>query len=89
LVDGLIPQTGLSCLTGRSDCNKSTLLRQLLFEIASGLETFLGFRMHSKYKRVVYISTEDDFKSIAALIRKHYPNGIPDEIPDRIYWSKA
>ncbi|SEW35745.1 AAA domain-containing protein [Chitinophaga sp. YR573] len=86
LVENLIPQSGLCCLTGSSDCNKSTLLRQLSFEIAMGLETFLGFKMNPKYKRVVYISTEDDFKSIAALIRKQYPDGMPDEIFDRIYF---
>jgi len=75
----LIPQTGLCCLTGSSDCNKSTLLRQLALEIAAKSDSFLGFELKGRTNKVIYLSTEDDANSIAAILRKHYPQGIPGE----------
>ncbi|MFX1708102.1 AAA family ATPase [Chitinophaga sp. CC14] len=86
LLDGLIPQTGLSCLTGSSDCNKSTFLRQLSLEIALGSENHLGFKLNTRHKKVIYISTEDDFAAISALIKKQYSKDRPEEILDNIYF---
>lgn len=79
LWENLIPQTGLCCLTGSSDCNKSTLLRQLALEMALGSDEILGFKVNAKYKNIIYISTEDDANSIAASLRKQYTEELPIE----------
>jgi len=73
LWQNLIPQTGLCCLTGSSDCNKSTLLRQLAMAISLGKDSFLGLKLNPKHQKVIYVSTEDDANSIAAYISKQYP----------------
>ncbi|RBL93341.1 AAA family ATPase [Chitinophaga flava] len=86
LLEGLIPTTGLTCLTGASDCNKSTLLRQLAIDIASRKESFLGFKLTSIYGKCIYISTEDDYQAISALLNKQYPSTAPDEVLDNIYF---
>jgi RecA-family ATPase len=79
LWENLIPQTGLCCLTGSSDCNKSTLLRQLAIEIALKSDEILGFKVNAKYNNIIYISTEDDANSIAASLRKQYTEELPME----------
>lgn len=86
LLEGLIPTTGLTCLTGASDCNKSTLLRQLAIDIASGKESFLGFKLTSIHHKCIYISTEDDYYAISALLKKQYPSTEPDESLNNIYF---
>ncbi|NSL89337.1 AAA family ATPase [Chitinophaga sp. Mgbs1] len=77
LWQNLVAQTGLCCLTGSSDCNKSTLLRQLALEIALESEEFLGFKLNAKHNKVIYVSTEDDANSIGALIGKQFVEGLP------------
>jgi RecA-family ATPase len=79
LWQNLIPQTGLACLTGSSDSNKSTLLRQLALEIAIESDDCLGFKLNAKHNKVIYVSTEDDANSIAALLSKQYFDGLPIE----------
>lgn len=84
LVEGIIPQNGLSCLTGSSDCNKSTFLRQLSLTIATGDENFLGLKLKPRFRRVIYISTEDDHWAMSALIRKQHSKDVSQETLDRI-----
>jgi RecA-family ATPase len=86
LLDGIIPQVGLSCLTGSSDCNKSTLLRQLAIDIAVGKDSFLGFKLTPKHRNVIYVSTEDDCTAISAFTNMQYPNNLSDEILDQIHF---
>jgi RecA-family ATPase len=86
LLEGLIPKTGIVCLTGSSDCNKSTLLRQLAIDIVLGKELFLGFKLIASHKRCIYISTEDDYFAISALLNKQYSSTMPEEALDNIYF---
>lgn len=86
LLEGLIPKTGLACLTGSSDCNKSTLLRQLVISIALGMDSFLGFKLSAINKKCIYISTEDDQYATAALLTKQYSSEMPEEALDNIYF---
>lgn len=80
LVDGLIQKTGLVGLIGSSDVAKSTLLRQLSLTIAQGDKEFLGFKLNTKSKKVIYVSTEDVMQDIAYLIRRQL--GDPKEVDE-------
>lgn len=70
LWEGLIPQYGISFLTGASDCNKSTFLRQLALSIANGDEEFLGIKLNLRYQKVILVITEDLAVNVAALMNK-------------------
>jgi hypothetical protein len=82
LVDGIIPAQGIGMLTGPSDSNKSTLLRQLAYEVVCKSELFLGRKLNSKKGRALIISTEDNAHSTAAIVFKQSFGGVPDDIQD-------
>lgn len=91
LIDPIVPSEGLWSLVGSSDTGKSMLLRQLVVDIAQGKD-FLNFRINSKYKKAIFIATEDDAVSTSYLLRKQTkdPAGLEnirfhfevDNIPD-------
>lgn len=60
LIDGLMQRVGLVAIVGSSDVGKSTFLRQLATSIVLDKSEFLGFKINSKHKSALYISTEDD-----------------------------
>ncbi|WP_142683864.1 AAA family ATPase [Chitinophaga polysaccharea] len=70
LWEGLIPQYGISFLTGASDCNKSTFLRQFALSIANGDEDFLDIPLNIRYQKVILVITEDLAVNVAALMNK-------------------
>jgi RecA-family ATPase len=70
LLDPFLQTVGLASLVGTSDSGKSTILRQLALSIALGLDEFLGFKLNTKEKKVIYVSTEDDPISISPSIKK-------------------
>ena len=70
LWEGLIPQYGISFLTGASDCNKSTFLRQLALSIANGDEDFLDIPLNLRFQKVILVVTEDLAVNVAALMNK-------------------
>ena len=65
------------CLAGSSDIGKSSLLRQLALYIVNGKERLFGFKINTRYRRAIYVSTEDDDSSISFLIKKQV-DGIKD-----------
>lgn len=78
LLHGILPKTGLAALAGSSDTGKSSFLRQLALEITSGKEDFLGFKLNTIHRSVVYVSTEDDKEAMSFLINKQRRYGIND-----------
>ena len=70
LIDGLMQRVGLVAIAGSSDVGKSTFLRQLATSIVLDKSEFLGFKINSKHKSALYISTEDDKEAIAYLLNK-------------------
>ena len=74
LVEGLMQKTGLVGITGTSDVGKSCFLRQLALTIASGRSHFLSFPLHTRTKKVIYVSTEDMMLDLAYLVRRHLSN---------------
>lgn len=70
LLSPLIPSKSICFLTGSSDCNKSTFLRQLAIAIAFGKNEFLGFNLNAKHKKVLLVITEDDKENISVDIKK-------------------
>ena len=72
LVEPLLPKVGIVAFVGSSDTGKSSILRQLAYLVAEGSKTFLGFRIHSIYKRSIYVSTEDDEQAISTLLKKQF-----------------
>lgn len=69
LIDPIIPSTGIWSIVGSSDTGKSMLLRQLVLNLVKEKD-FIGFNINSKYKKAIFISTEDDAISTSYLIRK-------------------
>ncbi|GAB6394670.1 MAG: AAA family ATPase [Bacteroidales bacterium] len=70
LVEGLFPQVGIAACVGDSDVGKSALLRQLCLSIVTGKPDFVGFKLNTKYKKALYVSTEDGKDAINFLIGK-------------------
>lgn len=66
----IIPKVGITFLTGSSDCNKSTLLRQLCLSIGAKQKEFLGLPLNAERGQSIYFSTEDEHNAISALIKK-------------------
>ncbi len=78
LVEPLFIQSGLVAIIGSSDTGKSSFLRQLATAIVHDDPDFLGLRITSRYKRVLYVSTEDDSMMMGHLIAKQNVNNKPD-----------
>jgi RecA-family ATPase len=70
LVEPFLQQTGLTCLAGSSDTGKSSILRQLAIAIVTGENEFLGFKINSKHRSVIYVSTEDLERETAYLLNR-------------------
>ena len=70
LLEPILPRQGVVALVGSSDSGKSSLLRWLAMAIVSGKEEYIGFRLNTRYRRAIYVSTEDDQLSIGSLMRR-------------------
>lgn len=69
LLDPIFPSCGAIAIAGSSDLGKSTLLRQFALSVALGDETFLGWKLNTKHKRSIYVSTEDDKDQITISLK--------------------
>ncbi|MCT3941368.1 AAA family ATPase [Elizabethkingia anophelis] len=83
LVDPIFPKVGVISLVGSSDTGKSTFLRQLALSIALNHESFVGYKINTTTRNVIYVSTEDDSMSTSISLKKQirglYPDGnIPE-----------
>lgn len=70
LLEGIFQKYGLAALTGSSDAGKSSFLRQFAIAVVFGSDNFLGYKLNAEHKRVLYVSTEDDYRATAYLINK-------------------
>ncbi len=70
LIDPIFPKQGLVSLIGSSDTGKSTFLRQMALSIALGLDNFIGYKLQTDTRNVIFISTEDDPTSVSISIKK-------------------
>jgi RecA-family ATPase len=66
----ILPTYGITFITGPSDCNKSTFLRQLAFAIGRGDTEFLGLQLNTNHKKVIMVVTEDSAVNLLPLINK-------------------
>ena len=69
LLEPILPRQGVVALVGSSDSGKSSLLRGLAMAIVAGKSEYIGFPLHPRYKRAMYVSTEDDEASLSRLMR--------------------
>ena len=74
LVEPLFPKTGLVALVGSSDCGKSTFLRQLAMSIVTKQADFLGYTINALHNNILYISTEDGYEAMSAIMKKQFSN---------------
>ncbi len=81
LIEPFFQKIGLAALVGTSDTGKSTFLRQLCLSIVLRKKSFCGFALNTKYKKAIYVSTEDGAINTAHSIRKQIEN-IKDEKDD-------
>ena len=79
LLDPILPRQGVVALVGSSDSGKSTLLRGLAMAIVRGDSEYIGFGLNSRYRRAIYVSTEDDAQSLGSLMRRQTASPTPDE----------
>jgi hypothetical protein len=98
LIYPIVPAIGLWSIVGGSDVGKSMWLRQLAIDIATGKETFMGMELKCRYRKVIYIATEDDTATTSFLvqtqtetpeglqnIRFHFdPNNIPEYLRSKL-----
>lgn len=75
LLEPILPRQGVVALVGSSDSGKSSLLRGLAMAIVAGKSEYIGFALHPRYRRAMYISTEDDEASLSRLMRMQIMNG--------------
>jgi len=80
-----IEKEGLVALAGSSDVGKSSFLRQLAIAIVLKSDEFLGHKLHPRYGRVIYYSTEDSKDSITRLLKKQLPKTNPDDLAGLCY----
>lgn len=80
LVEPFLQQTGLACLAGSSDTGKSSILRQLAVSIVSGETDFIGFKINSKHRSVIYVSTEDLQRETSYLLSRQSKGYSPDKL---------
>jgi RecA-family ATPase len=69
LWEPMLQQVGIAAVVGSSDTGKSAFLRELAVTISAGKREFLGFPLHVRHRRAVYISTEDDERAVSYLLR--------------------
>jgi len=69
LVEPFFQKVGLASLVGTSDAGKSMFLRHLSLCIVLGLDNFIGFKLNTTSKNVLYLSTEDDHNSVSFTLR--------------------
>lgn len=80
LVEPFLHRVGLACLAGSSDTGKSSLLRQLAIDIVTGSPDFLGFPILATHNSVIFVSTEDDQKAVAFLLKKQTQDFHPEQL---------
>ena len=68
LIEPIFQRVGLAAVAGSSDVGKSMFLRQFAFAVGTGQEEFLGWKIRSKHKSAIYVSTEDDENATAFLL---------------------
>ena len=79
LLDPILPRQGVVALVGSSDSGKSTLLRGLAMAIVRGDAEYIGFPLNTRYRRALYVSTEDDAQSLGSLMRRQTSSPSPEE----------
>lgn len=85
LVEPIIPKTGIVIFAGSSDTGKSTILRQLVIDIVTGSDNFLGWKLSAEHNRAIFIATEDDENAIKYLLKKQAANHTPDKLNELYY----
>lgn len=86
LVEPILPRAGVVAMGGASDTGKSSILRQLAINVCTG-EDFLGFPLNSRYRRAIYVSTEDDETAVSYLLNRQNKQLLlhPDEYNELIF----
>lgn len=72
LIKDLFQKSGLVAFVGESDVGKSTFIKQLCISIVTGLDEFIGKTISAASRCVLYVSSEDDEKSISYLFNTSY-----------------
>lgn len=86
LVEPILPRTGIVAIAGASDTGKSALLRQLSIDVCTN-NNFLNFPINARYRRAIYVSTEDDETAVSYLLNKQNKELLlhPDELSELIF----
>ncbi|MBZ0244502.1 MAG: AAA family ATPase [Cyclobacteriaceae bacterium] len=80
LLDPIFPRSGVACLGGSSDTGKSAILKQLSAAISIGDASFLDFKLNTKHKSALYVSTEDGRDETNSLLNRQCPDASPGDL---------
>lgn len=70
LVPDLIPAVGLLMLLGEDGIGKTQIARQLLLCISFGIDKFLGQSINARFRRAMFVATEDSKEDYTKAGRK-------------------
>ncbi|MDQ0105214.1 hypothetical protein J2T02_000297 [Chitinophaga terrae (ex Kim and Jung 2007)] len=87
LWENIIPKYSVTFLTGPSDCNKSSLLRQLACAVGQGKPNFLNIPLNLQHKSAIMVSTEDQAISCLAMLKKQFGGEYPGNVDLRFIFS--
>lgn len=77
--ENIIPQQGISILSGSSDIGKSAFLRYFSMAVATKKTEFLNQKLSVRHGRVIYFSTEDSKVATNCLLKKQMGEEIKKE----------
>jgi RecA-family ATPase len=86
LIEPILPRTGIVAIAGASDTGKSALLRQMAIDVCTN-NNFINFPINARYRRAIYVSTEDDETAVSYLLNKQNKELLlhPDELSELIF----
>ncbi|MDZ4715403.1 MAG: AAA family ATPase [Cytophagales bacterium] len=70
LLHNYLPSEGMGALVGMPGIGKSQFARQLAILVAAGATEFLGMRLNTIHRRVIYVTTEDYPDQIKFMLQK-------------------
>lgn len=70
LLGNIFSQVGIIGFAGSSDVGKSTFVRNLAAAIVLGEKEFIGMELNARYRRALYVSSEDFEQDLAYLLQK-------------------
>lgn len=70
LLGCIFPQVGIIGVAGSSDVGKSSFIRNFAAAVVLGEQEFIGMQINARYRRALYVSSEDFENDLAFLLQR-------------------